>query len=669
MFGELGALVTVPTAISGLSRWYAADTLALSHGAAVTNWPDLSGNGADLTPPGTPPVFVANRWNSLPGILFQGDQDRRLSSVSSTDRPVSEVTVLAVVADFKRNSFPQYLAWGNGSTFGFNLYSYTGGGSTPPAFIVKRVGGTWGDNFVTASVLPSRGDPVVLAGRSNGATTTIRVDGGNEVDTSGGDTGNIDYGTGTVELDIGDRGADIGRFEGIMYEILIYGRSLSSTEITELEAYLDAKWRVTIARAQFFGTYDGSEGGVYGIGMGWTPDGNRWKRNYIANPVVAASGGGWKSADVKDPYTLWDGSEWVMFYSGFDGSRYRIGLGTSPDHTAWTDYASNPVLDVGSGSDFDAASVSFATVILDTLEANPAKRWKMWYSGAATGAPDIFSSTIGYAYAAAKEGPWTKHGQVLGFGPSGAWDAAGLVTSDVYRDPATGLYTLLYQGRKNVSAPVTFQGGAATFTDPEGTYTKYPGNPTIPSNGASQALTADITAGAVTVHIADTSAFAAGDAVVLDRQTITGTVPDVSRILTVDSATQLTLEAALDNAYTVADNGRIVHHWRNSITPRGIRKLPDGTFDVYLTAFQPVEDVSHTGTMPLREACLRVNVASLTDTPTYSNRLLLAMLQDTGRWDENSAENFRVISAEPSNPLGLITFPPFAPFGHGYGPA
>ena len=61
-----------PADISGLNGWYDASLLGLADEAAVTTWPDLSGQGRTLTGQA---VFQTNVLNGLPVVRFDGVDD------------------------------------------------------------------------------------------------------------------------------------------------------------------------------------------------------------------------------------------------------------------------------------------------------------------------------------------------------------------------------------------------------------------------------------------------------------------------------------------------------------------------------------------------------------------------------------------------------------------
>ena len=75
-----------------------------------------------------------------------------------------------------------------------------------------------------------------------------------------------------------------------------------------------------------------------------------------------------------------------MWYSGHDGSSYRIGYATSSDGIEWVKHPDNPVLDIGESGTWDDIHVSEPTVLFDGTGHH------MWHGG-----HDGSNMRIGYA--------------------------------------------------------------------------------------------------------------------------------------------------------------------------------------------------------------------------------------------------------------------------------
>lgn len=231
------------------------------------------------------------------------------------------------------------------------------------------------------------------------------------------------------------------------------------------------------------GLYNGrSAAALYAIGVLSSTDGGLNWTKHVGNPVLSA-GSGWESSFVVDPSLIHDGTQYVCYYAGYDGTHFRIGRATSPDGTTWTKYGSNPVLDLGAGGNFDDYSVNFPTVLYDPAAVHP---WQMWYTGWPDGT--AIDTTIGYAYSS--DGlAWTRVARMLDVGGAGAFDEKGLATGPVLR--IGGTYYVYYAG---FNASSHYHTGYATTTDPTSAaaYAK---------QGVISALSGDVgLAGGITCH-------------------------------------------------------------------------------------------------------------------------------------------------------------------------
>jgi hypothetical protein len=203
-----------------------------------------------------------------------------------------------------------------------------------------------------------------------------------------------------------------------------------------------------------------TSGYVYTIGPVSSSDGGlTWT---AAGAATFSAGSGWDGSHVKDPSVFWDGSQFVMYYAGYNGSAYQIGRATAATITgSWTRDAGNPLLALGGGGSIDAGGLSFPTVRYDATASPP---WQMWYT-AING-----SAVYTVAYADSTDGiTWTKRGRVINVGAGGQFDDTGMHLGAVYLDGST--YYVYYGGWNSDG----FRHSAyATCTDPasSGTYTK-----------------------------------------------------------------------------------------------------------------------------------------------------------------------------------------------------
>lgn len=228
------------------------------------------------------------------------------------------------------------------------------------------------------------------------------------------------------------------------------GGSVQRTIVSDglMNAANDASFHYTI------GAISSTDGGLT-----WT----------AAGAASLSAGSGWESSHVKDPNLLWDGSQYVLYYMGSNGTTPKVGRATASSVSGtWTRYGSNPVLSNGAGGSPDEAGCIFPFVRYDPT-ATPV--WQMWYSGFPAGASAGSPAGLTVCYADSSDGlTWTKRGTMLGSGTSGDLDDSGCAMGAVLRVDST--YYVHYSGFR--SATNFFKSMVAICTDPanSATYTK-----------------------------------------------------------------------------------------------------------------------------------------------------------------------------------------------------
>ena len=226
-------------------------------------------------------------------------------------------------------------------------------------------------------------------------------------------------------------------------------------------------YHVAQATVLFDGTeyrmwYSGNDGLNYRIGLATSADGLTWVK-YHANPVLdIGERGTWEDANVYKPIVLFNGTEYQMWYTGYDGTSWRIGYATSFDGIVWQKYHANPVLGPGASGTWDGDGVAHPAVLFDGTE------YQMWYTGY-----DGTNDRIGYA--TSFDGiVWQKYTQnpVLNLGASGTWDDYFVLQPNVLFDGME--YQMWYTG----SDETNWRIGYATSTDGI-VWEKYPANPVL----------------------------------------------------------------------------------------------------------------------------------------------------------------------------------------------
>lgn len=161
-----------------------------------------------------------------------------------------------------------------------------------------------------------------------------------------------------------------------------------------------------------------------------------WRR---AGQVFAADGTGFDAAAVAHPSVVRAGGATRMFYAGYDGATWRIGVATATvGVTAWSREAS-PVLAPGAAGEFDSAGVYDPVVVYDAAATPP---FRMWYTA------EDAAGVQRLAYATSAEGSaWTKHG--VSIAPSQmpyGFDEIGIRASGAAKDAVTGAWHVYFDG-------------------------------------------------------------------------------------------------------------------------------------------------------------------------------------------------------------------------------
>lgn len=366
----------------------------------------------------------------------------------------------------------------------------------------------------------------------------------------------------------------------------------------------------------------GDNGVTYAIGVA-TYNGTTWTE-YASNPVLTkGAGGSWESAGVKDPRLVWDGTQYVMFYSGYDGATvFQIGRATSSTLTgSWTKYASNPVIAVGAAGSSDAADI-VAPVVYYHPAAVSGHAWWMWYAGisaAAVTAVHLAHSDDGIT--------WTKTGAISGLSDMGP--------GAIYNDSGTfNLFTNHSSGVRRYTAPA-----------PDGTYTASASNPLIQPRSAtanvSPALTANAAAGAnsVTVGSGTAAGLETGEPVIIAD---TNSGPEVLHVLS-KTATSVTFTTNLVSAYQTADGATLRSLGYTARDCRSVIPVSSGGFEMFGSPFRALDGLT-TPSPTVWEGTIRYTAAALDGpwTQDYARGLLFPLVNDAS-WSGTSAENPSVI--------------------------
>lgn len=187
--------------------------------------------------------------------------------------------------------------------------------------------------------------------------------------------------------------------------------------------------------------YEGvSAAGVSSVGIATTtPDAVRaWTRSGSA-AITKGTAGLFDSAQVSHPSLVRAPEGMRIYYAGYDGADWEIGVATATAGiTGWQKYSS-AVMTVGAAGSIDEKGVSDPVVAYEASSTTP---YRMWYTAEdAQGVKRV-------AYATSDDGlTWTKRD--LAVVPSGepwAFDEMGARAGSVWRDAASGTWHLFYDG-------------------------------------------------------------------------------------------------------------------------------------------------------------------------------------------------------------------------------
>ncbi len=163
--------------------------------------------------------------------------------------------------------------------------------------------------------------------------------------------------------------------------------------------------------------FSGAINNITGIFAATSSDGAHWSvRNLPA--LKPGVNGTWDSGVIYSPDVVWNGTIYLMYFVGNNGSvaSRSIGVAFSADNINWREWPQNPVVR-GGPNYYDGAYVRFPSVLFD------GRVYKMWY----TGHSPVNSSTVpnfflAIDYATSPDGVhWTKYPGNPVLGGSAYW--------------------------------------------------------------------------------------------------------------------------------------------------------------------------------------------------------------------------------------------------------
>jgi hypothetical protein len=106
--------------------------------------------------------------------------------------------------------------------------------------------------------------------------------------------------------------------------------------------------------------------GTLRVGYAWSDDGLLWHK-WAPDDWVLDVGllGAWDDFSVARVHVIYDGERYQMFYEGHDAASWRLGYARSDDGVTWHKDPANPILDLGPEGAFDSVNAAEPYVIFD----------------------------------------------------------------------------------------------------------------------------------------------------------------------------------------------------------------------------------------------------------------------------------------------------------------
>lgn len=228
-----------PKSISGLRLWFAAHRLTgLNDGDAITTWPDLSGNGYDVTQAtsGFRPLYKTNIFKGQPAVQFDGVDDR-LENTSSNPFTSGEARTIFYVGRQATTTSGLYITFKRSTP----VWAYQNYDSSGPLIFTDGVNTSSNarSNAVYLMSLTTAATIVTIRLSGTGSQPTLRINSAPVTVTGGSTPAGDSGGTG---FSIGWRGDTASPHNGPIAEIIAYSGVLSDAGCLSVEKYLAAKY-------------------------------------------------------------------------------------------------------------------------------------------------------------------------------------------------------------------------------------------------------------------------------------------------------------------------------------------------------------------------------------------------------------------------------------------
>jgi hypothetical protein len=285
-----------PTVSSGLHLWYRAE-LGVTKDASnnVSQWADLSGNGAHVMQPtgSSQPTWTASAFNGKPALQFSGTSNLMTSAPTDIHAGSGDQTVVAVILpSATQTNWSTIMDLSSGPSQGF---AWQQDGAQTNRFRMWWTGNPasgWQPSF--GATVPSGSAAQIVSVVKTGASAADYLGGVAQGSTTV--PTNIQMPATTFE--IGNAVGGGYPYSGQIAELLVYNRALSTTERQSIEAALNARYVYTNPDGDGNGLPDAwelSNFGHLGVDPQADPDGdgltNLQESQRGTNPNAADSDG------------------------------------------------------------------------------------------------------------------------------------------------------------------------------------------------------------------------------------------------------------------------------------------------------------------------------------------------------------------------------------------
>ncbi len=238
------------TAVSGLVLWLDAAKGVTTSGSDITAWADQSGQGNNASAGTATPTLVSSSINSLPAAHFVSSSQQYVSIADATSLQWGTGDYyIAIVSKFDNDptggftdgigGFYTKLGTGSGALFFANDYNYAVSIEGGNGFSAGLSSLEDPNTEVQYTATYNDGTARLYAVQRASGTETLRVNASQVASSSS----SVDVSESGSEVDVGLLAADSeAALDGDIAEVIAVMGTLSSTDLTNIEAYLKTKY-------------------------------------------------------------------------------------------------------------------------------------------------------------------------------------------------------------------------------------------------------------------------------------------------------------------------------------------------------------------------------------------------------------------------------------------